>query len=117
MAPGVNVERFWCEFAEGCVAACDVERGDVGDGVQQFVGRSACGLVAAEEIFGVVLEVLGKLFEGQSTTEGGQRGVDEEVLACFLFEVLPAVWSGYSTDEGECCPRGSEQLGEGVFVV
>ena len=113
----MNVEGLWCELAEGRVAACDIEQSDVGDGVQQLVGRRACGLVAAEEILGVVLEVLGELPEGQSTTKGGQRGVDEEVLPSFFLEVLPAVWSGHSTNEGEGCPRGSEQLGERVLVV
>ena len=58
------------------------------------------------------LQVLGELPKGQSTSEGGQRGVDEEVLSSFFLEVLPAVWSGHSTDEGECCARGSEPLGE-----
>ena len=85
--------------------------------MQESVGFGAGVGVAAKQILGVVLEVVGEVAELRASAERRECHVHEEVLAGLGLELLPLVGAGDASDQRERGPWRAEDLGEGGFVL
>ena len=106
----MDVEGFGGEFAERGFGAGLVERVLVGEAEQELVGLTARVLVVAVEVFDVVLEFVWELAEAGSAAEGGERDVDEGVVAGGLFTAGPEPGLGDAPDQREGGADAAELL-------